>query len=213
MGRTDLQTWINDLPAWLAAYNKRNGTALTQTTVLSDAGGQRGLIQHFYGGLLDDELRALADVVGNAAAFAQLNPAPAAPSPSPLTDTVNGNGFGRNLYGLRSVNAAGARSSRTPSVGPIYTRTVLPVAGTGSLQGDRAANDGGFHPGVGPRRQPGCRRLPRLLVARGSSDLADLRWFGPDPVHPADPATLAQPQLTPGAWRPLSLTAVSAIPD
>ena len=40
--------------------------------MLSDAGGQRGLIQHFYSGLLDDELRALADVPGNAAAFAQL---------------------------------------------------------------------------------------------------------------------------------------------
>ena len=84
------------------------------------------MIQHFYGGLLDDELRALADVADNAAAFAQLNPTPAAPSPSPLTDTVKGNGFGRNLYGLRSVNAAGSRSSRTPSVGPIYTRTVVP---------------------------------------------------------------------------------------
>jgi hypothetical protein len=47
------------------------------------------------------------------------------------------------------------------------------------------------------------------LVYRATdpSDLADLRWFGPDPVHPADPATLAQPQLTPGVWQPLSLTA------
>ena len=129
-GRADLQTWIDALPSWLSAYNQRNGTSLTQASVLSDAGGQRGLIQHFYSGLLDDELRALADVPGNAAAFAQLNSTPLPPPqpvpPLPLTDTVNGNGFGRNLYGLRSVNAAGTRSSRTPSVGPIYTRTVRP---------------------------------------------------------------------------------------
>jgi hypothetical protein len=47
------------------------------------------------------------------------------------------------------------------------------------------------------------------LVYRATdpSDLADLRWFGSDLVHPADPATLARPQLTPGGWQPLSLTA------
>ena len=38
------------------------------------------------------------------------------------------------------------------------------------------------------------------------SELTDLRWFGPDPVHPADPSTLARPQITVGAWDPLSLT-------
>ena len=64
-----VQTWIDALPSWLSAYNKRNGTSLSQVDVLSNAAGQRGLIQHFYSGLLDDELRALADVPGNAAAF------------------------------------------------------------------------------------------------------------------------------------------------
>ena len=51
--------------------------------MLTDAGGQRALIEHFYGGLLDDELRALADVPGNSAAFAQVNSVqvPAPPPP------------------------------------------------------------------------------------------------------------------------------------
>jgi hypothetical protein len=46
----------------------------------------------------------------------------------------------------------------------------------------------------------------------GPAQLTDLRWFGPDPVHPADPATLAQPQVTPGVWQPLSLSAGSGDP-
>ena len=74
-GRADLRHWIEALPGWLAAYNHGLPAAeqLTQASVLSSAAGQRALIEHFYGGLLDDELRALADVPGNAAAFAQVN--------------------------------------------------------------------------------------------------------------------------------------------
>jgi hypothetical protein len=209
-GRADLQTWIDALPAWLSAYNQRNGTSLTQAGVLSDASGQRGLIQHFYGGLLDDELRALADVSGNAAAFAQRSPAPvvppAPPLPAPpLTDIVNGNGFGRNLYGLRSVNKAGARSARTPSVGPIYTRTVRPSRAPVLYKVTAAPGTGAF---ILAWALDGSPDVAGYLVYRATdpSDLADLRWFGPDPVHPADPATLARPQLTPGVWQPLSLT-------
>jgi hypothetical protein len=210
-GRADLQTWINALPTWLSAYNQRNGTSLTQAGVLSDAGGQRGLIQHFYGGLLDDELRALADVAGNAPAFAQLNSAPAAPSNTPLSDVVNGNGFGRNMYGLRSVNAAGARSGRTASVGPIYTRTVRPSRAPVLYKVTAQPKTGAFILAWALDASPD---VAGYLVYRGTdvSDLVDLRWFGPDPVHPTDPATLAQPQLTPGAWRPLSLTAGAGDP-
>jgi hypothetical protein len=205
-GRADLATWISLLPAWLAAYNQRNGSTLTQASVLGDAGGQRGLIQHFYNGLLDDELRALADVPGNTAAFAQLNSQPATPSATPLADTVNGNGFGRNLYGLRSVNTAGARSSRTLSVGPVYTRTVRPSRAPVLYRVTVQPATGAFILAWALDASPD---VAGYLVYRAAdpADLADLRWFGPDPVHPADPATLALPQVTPGVWHPLSLTA------
>ena len=215
-GRADLATWIGLLPQWLTTYNYQNGTALTQVTVLSSAAGQRGLISHFYGGLLDDELRALADVPGNAAAFAQVASGPAQPSGTPLTDTVNGNGFGRNLYGLRAVNPAGARGQRTPSYGPVYTRTINasrpPVLYTVTTQPTSGALIVAWALDASPD-------IAGYLVYRAPfagpsqpSDLTDLRWFGPDPVHPADPATLALPTVTPGAWRPLSLTAGAGDP-
>jgi hypothetical protein len=174
--------------------------------VLSDAGGQRGLIRHFYNGLLDDELRALADVPGNAPAFAQLNSASAQPPAGPLTDTVNGDGYGRNLYGLRSVNAAGAVSARTPSVGPIYTRTVNPSRAPVLYKVTAQPTTGAF---ILAWALDGSPDVAGYLVYRAGdpSDLADLRWFGPDPIHPADPAALAVPQITPGVAQPLSLTA------
>jgi hypothetical protein len=215
-GRPDLATWIGLLPQWLASYNYQNGTALTEVTVLSSAAGQRGLISHFYGGLLDDELRALADVPANTAAFAQVASGPAQPSGTPLTDTVNGNGFGRNLYGLRSVNPAGARGPRTPSYGPVYTRTINasrpPVLYTVTSQPTSGALIVAWALDASPD-------IAGYLVYRAPfaepsqpSGLTDLRWFGPDPVHPADPATLALPTISPGAWRPLSLTAGAGDP-
>lgn len=210
-GRADLRTWISELPAWLSAYNQRNGTSLTQASVLSDAAGQRGLIQHFYNGLLDDELRALADVPENAVAFAQLDSRPVKPPAPPLTDTVNGNGFGRNLYGLRSVNAAGAISSRTLSVGPIYTRIVRPSRAPVLYKVTVQPTTGAL---ILAWALDGSPDAAGYLVYRATdpSGLVDLRWFGPDPVHPADPATLALPQVTPGAWQPLSLTAGAGDP-
>ncbi len=119
--------------------------------MLEDAAGQRELIEHFYGGLLDDELRALADIAATmppaaparatkghsrrssprrskrALSEPKSSAKPIEPSASPLGDTLeNGNGFARNLYQLCSINSAGSPSAPTPSVGPIYTRTVRP---------------------------------------------------------------------------------------
>jgi hypothetical protein len=210
-GRADLQAWINALPEWLSAYNSRTGGSLTQSSVLSDAGGQRALIEHFYNGLLDDELRALADVPANSAGFVQLTSTPTVPASPPLSDTVNGNGFGRNLYGLRTVNTASSRSARTPSVGPIYTTTVRPSPASVLSKVMAQPATGAF---VVAWALDGSPDVAGYLVYRDSdpAQLTDLRWFGPDPVHPADPATLAQPQVTPGVWQPLSLSAGSGDP-
>jgi hypothetical protein len=214
-GRADLQTWIDALPTWLAAYNQRNGESLSPTSVLSNAAGQRAFIQHFYGGLLDEELRALADVAGNAAAFAQLSPQPVQPPqqgpPVVLTDTVTGNGFGRNLYGLRSVNSAGTRSDRTPSVGPIYTRTVRPSRAPVLYKVTATPSSGAF---IVAWALDGSPDVAGYLVYRATdpSGLADLRWFGTDLAEPADPSTLALPRLTSGVWQPLSLTAGTGDP-
>ena len=74
--RADLVAWINALSDWLSAYNARAGTnwPLTGTnTVLGDPAGARAFFDHFYGGLLDDELRALADLPGNFIGFARVN--------------------------------------------------------------------------------------------------------------------------------------------
>jgi hypothetical protein len=210
-GRTDLQTWIDALPEWLAAYNHRTPASLTGSTVLGDAGGQRALIEHFYSGLLDDELRALADVPGNARGFVQLSQTPVAPASAPLSDTVNGNGFGRNLYGLRSVNQAASISPRTPSVGPIYTRTVRPSRAPVLYRVTAQPSSGAFILAWALDASPD---IAGYLVYRATdpSELADMRWFGPDPSRPADPATLAQPEVTAGVWQPLSLSAGTGDP-
>jgi hypothetical protein len=220
-GRADLSAWIADLPDWLAAYNTRTyGTDhsryLSPAAVLTDAAGQRAFVDHFYGGLLDDELCVLADVPGNARAFARVDHQGAAPG-STLTDTVNGTGYGRTLYALSAVNLAGSVSVRTGAAGPVYTRAV---------RASRAP--------VLYRVQPA---LDSLIVAWALDDnpdvagylvyraddpaaLADLRWWGPDPTHPADPATLAAPVTDPLSWQGFALTAgpvdprlVAVVPD
>jgi hypothetical protein len=203
-GRADLQTWIDALPAWLAAYNDRLSATLDEVSVLTDAAGQRALIEHFFGGLLDDELRALADIPGNGRAFAQVGTAIASPSP-PLLDTVNGNGFGRNLYALLAINSAGSNSSPTPSVGPIYTRTVRPSRAPVLYKVTPQPATGAQ---IVAWALDGSPDIAGYLVYRSSDpeELRDLRWFGPDPVHPSDPSALALPHVTAGAWNPLSLT-------
>ena len=233
--RGDLKKWIEALPSWLAAYNSRllaaygrylsttkqsppegPPTPLTEASVLEDAGGQRELIEHFYGGLLDDELRALADVAattppepqrqGNEAAFAQVDAQPIAPSATPLSDTLeNANGFARNLYQLCSLNGAGSRSGPTPSVGPIYTRTVRPSRAPVLYKVAPQPGTGAFIVAWALDASPD---VAGYLVYRTPSpeELVDVRWWGPDPERPSEPADLARVQITPGAWAPLSLS-------
>ena len=219
-GRTDLQNWIQALPAWLTAYNHGLPAAdqVTEASVLTDAAGQRALIEHFYGGLLDDELRALADVPGNAAAFAQISsvqvptPPPDPPPPLPgLTDTVNGSGFGRNLYVLASVNGAGAGSAPTPATGPIYTATVNPSRAPVLYKVAPQPGTGAY---IVAWALDGSPDIAGYLVYRAPDpgSLADLRWFGDDQQFPSDPSTLATPQVTAGAWHPLGLTSGAGDP-
>ena len=211
-GRADLQTWIEALPAWLAAYNQRNGTSLTQASVLSDAGGQRGADPAF----LRRPARRRAARAGRRGrvtppAFAQLNSARCrAPrrrrcrrSPTPSTATASA----ATCTACAASTRAGARSARTPSVGPIYTRTVRPSRAPVLYKVTAAAGDGGVHPRLGARRAAPTSPATSSTARPTRPISTDLRWFGSDTVHPADPSTLAQPQLTAGVWQPLSLTA------
>jgi len=212
-GRADLGAWVGALPAWLEAFNVRTfganvATYLTDLTVLSDAGGQRAFIEHFYGGLLDDELCVLADVPANIGAFARINPKSLPPG-STITDTVNGNGHGRTLYKLSTLNEAGSVSTRTGAAGPIYTQAV---------RASRAP--------VLYRVQPAVDALIVAWALDDNSDVAgylvyraddpaalvDLRWWGTDPTHPADATTLAAPTFDPTAWQGFALSAGTADP-
>ncbi len=208
-GRADLQTWIDALPSWLSAYNKRNGTSLSQVDVLSNAAGQRGLIQHFYSGLLDDELRALADVPGNAAAFAQLNSTPLPPpQPVPPSRLPTRQWRRSRPQSARPADchaARGMKQSHTERRPDLHPNSPS-VARTRPLQGHRCTHARDIHPRLALDASPD---IAGYLVYRATdaSDLVDLRWFGPKPEYPADPSTLALPQLTNGMWQPLSLTA------
>jgi hypothetical protein len=123
----------------------------------------------------------------------------------PLTDTVNGSGFGRNLYTLLTVNGAGARSAPTPSTGPIYTRTVNPSRPPVLYKVTQQPATGAFIVAWALDASPD---IAGYLIYRAPdpSQLIDLRWFGLDPTHPSDPSTLARAQITVSAWDPLSLT-------
>jgi hypothetical protein len=163
--------------------------------VLADADGQRAFLEHFHDGLLDDELRALADVPANLAAFARVNGDPRAITGTSLRDSVDGPGHGRFLYKLQAVNAAGLASGVTLALGPYYTRRVTPPPAPVLLK---------------TQPQP---RLPALILAWAlvddpeiagylvyraddPRDLADLRFSGAA-VGEVGPAALAA--LT---WQP-----------
>lgn len=180
--RKDLAAWISSLATWINCFNAIHSTSFTVDTVLNDANAQRAFIEHFYNGLLDDELRALGDVGGNSAGYVRLSPTPVQPSTT-LTDSVLGTGYGRNLYRLWSTNSAGSQSAQsTGSAGPWYIRIVTPprppvlykVQPTESSIVVAWALDA--NPDVAG-----------YLVYRAGAvaDLGDLRFFGTDWTHPA----------------------------
>jgi hypothetical protein len=184
VSRADLKAWINALSTWLTAYNAGGGgrppSNWTMANVLTDSSARQAFVTHFYGGLLDDELRALADIPENATGFARVSPAPL-PTGSPIQDTVDGTGFGRTLYALAAINSAGNASGPTGSIGPYYTRIVRPPRApalfkvqptTSSISVEWALDD---NPDVAA-----------YLVYRGKDveDLTDLRWFGDDKAFP-----------------------------
>jgi hypothetical protein len=188
--RPDLVAWINALTQWLADYNTVAGTNWTMANVLqSDSTAQRLFVEHFYGGLLDDELRALADLSGNSRAYANVNPKPLPPSANALTDSVNGTGYGRTVYQLATTNAAGSISGMTGSIGPYYTRVVAPPRPPVlyKVQPTQAAILVAWALDTNPD-------VAAYIVYRASSvaGLSDLRYFGPNPAYPSSASSLAQ---------------------
>ena len=169
---------------WLTAYNIRAGKnwPLTGTnTVLGDPAGARAFFDHFYGGLLDDELRALADLNGNSSGFSRVN-SQLFPPDTTISDSVDGTGYGSTVYTLAATNSAGSISYVSGSIGPYYTQIVAkprpPVLY--KLQAQESAITVAWALDSNPD-------VAGYLVYRGASlaDLSDLRYFGPDPSHPS----------------------------
>ena len=193
--RPDLAAWIGALTQWLAAYNAQAGTSWTMATVLSDATAQRAFIEHFYGGLLDDELRALADIPANAPGYARVNTSPYTSTAS-MSDSVNGSGYGRNVYCLAAVNASGSGSSNTGATGPYYTRIVTPPRPPVlyKLQPTQSSIVVAWALDTNPD-------VAAYLIYRAASidQLADLRYFGSNAAYPVSPSALAQIAYNPQA--------------
>ncbi len=174
--------------------------------MLQDATAQRAFIEHFYGGLLDDELRALGDFPGNATSpsnatgFARVNPQPYVPGAS-ISDSVDGTGYGRTLYRLAAVNPAGSVSGTSGSIGPYYTRIVTPPRSPVlyKVQAAESAIIVAWALDTNPD-------VAIYMVYRGSSalSLADLRYFGADPAHPVATSQLPSVRYNEQSWPPLS---------
>lgn len=205
--RADLAAWIASLTQWLSAYNAANGTSFTAANALEDTSVQRAFIEHFYGGLLDDELCILADVPGqtpsvpaNSIGYARVNPQPIAPA-SAISDTVDGTGYGRTVYRLAAVNQAGSFSSTTSSIGPYYTRIVTPPRPPVlyKLQPTETAIIVAWALDTNPD-------VAAYFIYRAASvrDLDDLRYFGADWTHPAAASALASVQYSGQSYPPLS---------
>jgi hypothetical protein len=198
--RPDLVAWIASLAQWLAGYNAVAGTSWTVANALEDTAAQRAFIEHFYGGLLDDELRALADLAANAAGYARVNPQPFAPG-GPISDSVDGTGFGRTLYRLAAVNQAGSISSSTGSIGPYYTQIVTPPRPPVlyKVQATESAVIVAWALDTNPD-------VAAYLVYRGATldALADLRYFGADWTHPVPASELPSIKYNEKSYPPLS---------
>lgn len=198
--RADLAAWIASLGDWLASYNAGNGTAWTVANVLEDTAAQRAFLEHFYGGLLDDELRALGDLPEDAGGYARVNPQPVAAGTA-IADSVDGTGYGRALYRLAAVNAAGSFSSTTGSIGPYYTRIVTPPRPPVlyKLQATESAIVVAWALDTNPD-------VAAYMVYRAASveELADLRYFGADWTKPAAANLLPTVQFNQTSYPPLS---------
>jgi hypothetical protein len=132
--RVDLAAWIAQLGAWLTAYNAVASyrathasppvsyTPVTAANALQNTDAQRAFIEHFYGGLLDEELCSLANVAGNSQGYVRVNTQKIVSAP--VADAVDGTGYGRTVYRLAALNHAGNASSFTGSIGPYYTVNV-----------------------------------------------------------------------------------------
>ena len=196
----NLAAFIAALPQWLTAFNAINHANATAANVLDTGAGQQSFIEHFYNGLLDEELRTLGDLSGNSTAFARVNPSPI-PS-SPIHDSVDGTGYGRNLYKLAAVNQAGSQSGDTGSVGPVYTRIVAPPRPPVLYKVQSAS--AAIVVAWGLDSNPD---VAAYLVYRASNPaaLADLRYFGQDPSHPAPLNELPSVQDNTQSYPPLTL--------
>jgi hypothetical protein len=218
--RADLAAWIASLTMWLNAYNAvgaynasiatppRTFMALTAANALEDAGGQRSFIEHFYGGLLDDELCALADVAANSTGYVRVNPQKYLPGTT-ISDTVDGTGYGRTIYRLSAVNQAGSFSSNTNSIGPYYTTIVSPPRPPVlyKLQPTESAIIVAWALDTNPD-------VAAYIVYRAASlvDLVDVRFFGADPAHPSPGGNLPTVKYNQQSYPPVSFVPGTA-PD
>ena len=181
----DLGSWLGSIGEWLSAFNKRSATNLSNAKALAHENARRSFAEHFYGGLMDSELRALADINANRSGFARVE----APS-IPVSDTIDGKGFERVLYKLGAINAAGSSSQVTGAAGPYYTRIVMPPRP--ATLAKIAATNTSLTIEWTISQNPD---IAAYLVYRAEKreELADLRYFGPDdPARPLVPSALAQ---------------------
>ncbi|MHB8427579.1 MAG: fibronectin type III domain-containing protein [Acidiferrobacterales bacterium] len=204
--RADLQAWINSTSDWLTAYNVRLNAEkpprppLAMGSVLNDDDGRRAFIEHFYNGLLDDELRALADIPDNIGSFAPARAEYNNPG-TPLADTITAVGATREIYKLLAANAAGSQSAHTISAGPYYSRSVLaPDAPTFIQVAAASSSSVTLFWSLSARED-----IVGYLVFRADSQdqLTDLRFFGTDPTHALGSSKVAQVLYQPGQWPPL----------